>query len=143
MTNSNKKGSAGERELVNLLDEGGFATMRAPASGAATARELPDVIAGNGTVFIVFEAKRFSGKRAYLDGEEVADLRFFAEKFGAEAAIAVRPDIVNGDPAYGNDDMSGWYLLWLDQLRETDGGNYAAEKATAIADGVQLEDVLD
>lgn len=143
MTNSNRKGSQSERALVNLLDAGGFATMRAPASGAATERELPDVIAGNGDEFIVFEAKAFSGKRTYLDGEEVSDLRFFAEKFGAKAAIAARPDIVNGDPAYGNDDMSGWYLLWLDQLRKTDGGNYAVEKATAIAEGVQLEDVLD
>jgi Holliday junction resolvase len=143
MTNSNQKGSAAERKLVNLLDAGGFATMRAPASGAATERELPDVIAGNGDVFYVFEAKRFSGKRAYLTAEEVSDLQFFAVKFGAQAGIAVRPDIENGDPAYSNDDMSGWYLLWLDQLRETDGGNYAAEKETAMSEGVALEDVLD
>ena len=40
---SQAKGDRRERELVNALDEAGFAVMRAPASGAATDRELPDV----------------------------------------------------------------------------------------------------
>ena len=39
MVNANSKGDRRERELVNLLDERGFAVMRAPASGSATDRE--------------------------------------------------------------------------------------------------------
>jgi len=35
-----------ERELVNSLDAVGIPSMRAPSSGSATERELPDVIAG-------------------------------------------------------------------------------------------------
>jgi len=49
---TNKKGDRRERELVNRLDDAGFAVMRAPASGGATQRELPDVLAGNGEAFV-------------------------------------------------------------------------------------------
>ena len=35
-----------ERELVNTLEAVGIPAMRAPSSGSATERELPDVIAG-------------------------------------------------------------------------------------------------
>jgi ABC-type phosphate/phosphonate transport system substrate-binding protein len=43
---SQAKGDRRERELVNRLDEAGFAVMRAPASRSAPDRELPDVLAG-------------------------------------------------------------------------------------------------
>ena len=43
-----KTGSKEERDLVNMLWDVGFAAMRAPASGGATKRPLPDVLAGNG-----------------------------------------------------------------------------------------------
>jgi hypothetical protein len=43
---ANRKGDRRERELVNKLDDAGFAVMRAPASGSATARDLPDGLAG-------------------------------------------------------------------------------------------------
>ena len=38
-----KKGSREERELVNMLWEADCAAMRAPASGGATKKPLPDV----------------------------------------------------------------------------------------------------
>ena len=44
-----KKGSAEERDLVHKLWDRHFAAMRAPASGGATKKPLPDVIAGNGS----------------------------------------------------------------------------------------------
>ena len=54
---SNSKGSRRERELVNKLDEDGYAVMRAPASGAATERELPDVLAGDGEDFYIISRR--------------------------------------------------------------------------------------
>ena len=50
-----KKGSAEERDLVHKLRERNFAAMRAPASGGATKNPLPDVIAGNGKIYLVIK----------------------------------------------------------------------------------------
>jgi len=76
---ANRKGDRRERELVNALDGAGFAVMRAPASGAATERELPDVLAGDGETFYAIEAKSSAGDPIYLTGEEVEALLFFAK----------------------------------------------------------------
>ncbi|WP_224448117.1 Holliday junction resolvase Hjc [Haloprofundus salilacus] len=120
---SNAKGDRRERELVNRLDEAGFAVMRAPASGGATTRELPDVLAGNGDLFYAIEAKSSAGDPIYLTGEEVEALIFFARNFGAKARIAVRFD------------REDWYFFHPGDLYVTDGGNYRVKKETALADG--------
>ena len=71
-----------ERDLIDILEqELGYAAMRAPASGGATDRELPDVIAGrevhpprklnhNSTVWH-FEVKYRSKPTYYFDREDV------------------------------------------------------------------------
>lgn len=110
---SSAKGNKRERELVNMLDDRGFAVMRAPASGAATERELPDVLAGNGTAFYAFEAKASNREtHIYLDEHEVTDLEFFASGFGAEAKLAIRFD------------YNDWAFFDPDEVYRTDGGNY-------------------
>ncbi len=53
--------------------------MRAPASGSATERELPDVLSGDGETFDAIEAKSSAGDPIYLTGEEVEALRFRPE----------------------------------------------------------------
>lgn len=141
MVNSNAKGDRVEREVINVLDDLGWALMRAPASGSATSRELPDVLAGNGEDFYALEVKASSEKPIYLDEKEVVDLQFFSENFGAKARIAVKFDVKNGDPAYGDDDRSGTYVLEVDQLHETDGGNYRVKKELALAEGVPIEEL--
>jgi Holliday junction resolvase len=120
---ANRKGDRRERELVNRLDEAGFAVMRAPASGSATARELPDVLAGNGDVFYAIEAKASAGDPIYLTGEEVEALVYFAQNFGAKARVGVRFD------------REDWYFFHPGDLYTTDGGNYRVKKETALADG--------
>lgn len=109
------KGARGENELIKELDERGFACLRAPSSGSTTQRELPDVLAGNGSVFYAFEAKRASGDCVYLDKEEIDDLEFFAQRFGAEAIVAVRFD-------YGD-----WFFVWKDDMHKTPGGNWRVD----------------
>ncbi|AFK17911.1 nucleoid-structuring protein H-NS [Haloferax mediterranei ATCC 33500] len=124
---SNRKGDRRERELVNELDEAGFAVMRAPASGSATTRELPDVLAGNGEVFYAIEAKASSGRPIYLSGEEVEALIYFSQNFGAKARIAVRFD------------REDWYFFHPGDLYVTDGGNYRVKKETALSEGEDFE----
>jgi len=126
---ANRKGERRERELVNRLDEAGFAVMRAPASGSATERDLPDVLAGNGDRFYAIEAKSSSGDPIYLDGAEVASLLYFSQNFGARARIGVRFDREN------------WYFFHPDDLYTTDGGNYRVKRETALAEGTDFEEL--
>jgi len=140
----NPKGDRRERELVNELDEAGFAVMRAPASGSATSRELPDVLAGRadrgdgdgesgsgGTpLFYAIEAKSSSERPIYLSGEEVEALVYFARNFGAKPRIGVRFD------------REPWYFFHPADLYITDGGNYRVKRETAIADGIDFDELV-
>jgi len=130
MVVSNEKGDRRERELVNALDEAGFAVMRAPASGSATERELPDVLAGDGETFYAIEAKSSAGDPIYLDGEEIEALLFFARNFGAKPRIGVRFD------------REDWFFFHPgdDNVHVTDGGNYRVKKETALAHGTDFEE---
>ncbi|WP_424017366.1 Holliday junction resolvase Hjc [Halorientalis pallida] len=127
---SNRKGDRRERELVNALDESGFAVMRAPASGSATERELPDVLAGDGEAFYAIEAKSSSGDPIYLDGEEIEALLYFAQNFGAKPRVGVRFD------------REDWYFFHPGDLYTTDGGNYRVKKETALADGTDFAEFV-
>jgi Holliday junction resolvase len=129
---SNAKGDRRERELVNRLDELGFAVMRAPASGSATSRELPDVLAGDGTVFYAIEVKSSGGNPIYLDEKEVYDLVYFGRNFGAEPRIGVRFD------------REDWYFFDPrgDDVHVTDGGNYRIKQETALEYGTSIEELL-
>jgi len=127
---ANRKGDRRERELVNQLDEAGFAVMRAPASGSATDRDLPDVLAGDNGRFYAIEAKSSAGDPIYLTGEEVEALIYFAQNFGANARIAVRFD------------REDWYFFHPGDLYTTDGGNYRVKKETALADGTDFKELV-
>ena len=127
---SQAKGDRRERELVNALDAAGFAVMRAPASGSATQRELPDVLAGNGDDFYAIEAKSSEGAPIYLTGEEVEALVYFSRNFGAKARIGVRFD------------REDWYFFHPGELHMTDGGNYRVKKERALADGESFDDLV-
>ncbi|WP_434531370.1 Holliday junction resolvase Hjc [Haloarcula sp. NS06] len=130
MANSNAKGDRRERELVNALDEAGFAVMRAPASGSATERELPDVLSGDGETFYAIEAKSSAGDPIYLTGEEVEALLFFARNFGAKPRIGVRFD------------REDWYFFHPADLYTTDGGNYRVKKEKALSDGIDFDEFV-
>ena len=127
---SNAKGDRRERELVNELDDAGFAVMRAPASGSATDRELPDVLAGNDGDFYAIEAKSSAGNPIYLTGEEVEALVYFARNFGAKPRIGVRFD------------REAWYFFHPGDLHVTDGGNYRVKKATALEEGTDFDELI-
>ena len=127
---SQAKGDRRERELVNRLDEAGFAVMRAPSSGSATERELPDVLAGNGEEFYAIEAKSSAGDPIYLTGEEVEALIYFARNFGAKPRIGARFD------------REEWYFFHPGDLHHTNGGNYRVKKETAIAEGTDFSEFV-
>ncbi|WP_248518021.1 Holliday junction resolvase Hjc [Salinarchaeum laminariae] len=127
---SNAKGDRRERELVNELDAIGFAVMRAPASGSATERELPDVLAGDGEAFYAIEAKSSAGDPIYLTGEEIEALIYFAQNFGARPRVAARFD------------REAWYFFHPADLYATDSANRRVKKETALEDGETMDDLV-
>lgn len=140
MVNSNSKGDRGEREIVNWLTDNGWAVVRSPSSGSATDRDLPDIIAGNGTAHVAAEVKRLSDGPAYVEGEKVADLQAFAADFGATPYIAVKFDVSHGDPSYG-EDRPGFYFVRPKHCPETDGGNYRVKEVQARTLGTRESDL--
>ena len=64
-----QKGSSRERELVDMFWEAGFGVVRAPASGSATDRALPDLVAGNEERYVAVEAKASASDTVYIDGD--------------------------------------------------------------------------
>ena len=97
---SGKKGSRYERELVNRFESLGWGALRCPASGGATDRELPDILAGLAldgpskdfpiSRALAIELKSGKSTTLYVDKEEVYALRSFAESFGATPLLCAR-----------------------------------------------------
>lgn len=84
-------GDAKERELVREIEgTDGWVAMRAPSSGSATDRDLPDVLAGSDGRTLVVELKSSSGDPVYVPEAEVQALQRFAQAFGGEAWLACR-----------------------------------------------------
>jgi len=127
---TNQKGARRERELVNLIDGTSYAVMRAPASGAGTERELPDVLCGNGDDFYAIEAKSSGGDPTYVGKEEVEGLNYFSKNFGAESRIAVRFDYMD------------WYFFHPSEMYQTDAGSHRCKEATA-EDGTHFDELFE
>ena len=97
---SGKKGSRYERELVNRFESCGWGALRCPASGGATDRELPDILAGLAldgpskdypiSRALAIELKSGKSTTLYVDKEEVKALKSFAESFGATPLLGAR-----------------------------------------------------
>lgn len=120
---SGQKGSRRENELGSLFGKRGYVWLRQAGSGTA-GRELPDIAVGNGERFIVMEVKGWSNKSdyEYVTKEEVNDLIYFAEQFGAEYFIAAKFD------------YRDWQFFKKEEMHETD-------KSFRI-DNVKSEEIL-
>jgi Holliday junction resolvase len=132
-------GARYERELVNRLNEAGYAALRAPSSGSATDRDLPDVLAGrqpeervDGTPLmainglsdaLAIEAKSGQDTTLYVAPEEVAALERFADRFGARPLLAARFTTRRSSTA--------WFLLPPTAARRTESGQYGLPVADA------------
>jgi len=117
-----------ERRLVTALSECGFAPMRAPASGSATDRDLPDVLAGrrvhrpespdtHTSAAWAVELKSGKATTLYVDAAEVEALERFADVFGARALLGATFKRPNGS-------RTPIWLLEPADARLTDAGHY-------------------
>jgi len=83
------KGSRFERDLIAELWKEGFAAIRVAGSWVS-AFPCPDIVAGNGKIYLAIEVKMRKVLPLYLTPEELEKLTTFAEDFGAEAYIALK-----------------------------------------------------
>jgi len=83
------RGSNAERDLIHKFWEAGWAAMRAAGSGSQQ-YPCPDVIAGNNVRKVVIECKLTTDEKKYFPRQEIDELRYFAQKFGAEPWVAIK-----------------------------------------------------
>ena len=124
-----KKGSAEERDLVHKLWDKNFADMRAPASGGATKRPLPDVLAGNGKIYLAIEVKTTSKEKIYIDSPQIDGLCEFCDLFGAEPYLGVKFKFTK------------WLFLPPDKIDRTRSNNYRVDKEVALEKGLELDEI--
>ena len=124
-----KKGSAEERELVHKLWDRGIAAMRAPASGGATKKSLPDVVAGNGKIYLAIEVKTTTKDKIYIDSVQIDELCEFSQIFGAKPYIGVRFKYTK------------WLFLEPKHTPRTKNGNYRVEKDYALEKGLEIDEI--
>lgn len=124
-----KKGSTEERDLVNRLWKAGFAAMRAPASGGATKRPLPDVLAGNGKIYLAIEVKSTRQEHIYIDNEKITNLIKFSEIFGATPYVGAKFI------------RKPWKFIKLEDLHVTKSDNYRVNIDLAFSKGLEFEEI--
>ncbi len=95
-------GRAFEHELKEYLKKDGWFVVRSAGS------KKPDLVAAKNVKIMVIECKVTKEKKAYLDKEEVQNLKAVAEAFGGEGMFAIKQ---KGLP---------WTLIGLQCLKETE-----------------------
>ncbi|MEG3225414.1 MAG: Holliday junction resolvase [Methanobacteriales archaeon Met13] len=125
-----KKGSREERELVKMFWDAGCAAMRAPASGGATKNPLPDIISGNGKIYLAIEVKSSSKDRIYINSEKIDALLEFSGIFGAEPYIGAKFI------------REKWRFVRPIDLFLTRQKNYRLDKELAFTNGLEFDELL-
>lgn len=99
------KGSNGERELVRQFWELGFASMRCAGSGSSH-YPSPDIIAGKLGKRFAIECKVTKENIKYFEKDEISQLQYFSNFFGAEPYVAVKFS------------KKQWFFFTIDDLKE-------------------------
>ncbi|BAW31973.1 MAG TPA: Holliday junction resolvase Hjc [Methanothermobacter sp.] len=125
-----RKGYKEEVDLVKIFWDNGFAAIRAPASGGATKKPLPDVIAGNGERYLAIEVKTTSKDRIYIDSKKIEGLLKFSKIFGAKPYIGVKFK------------YKKWFFLPVDDLEITVQKNYKIDLELALRKGLDIYELI-
>ncbi len=120
------KGSRFERDLISELWKEGFAAVRVAGSGVST-YPCPDIVAGNGDVFIAIEVKMRKSLPLYISEDEIRQLKDFSIFFGARPYIALKLP------------RKKWRFFTIEMLEKTEKSYKIDEKSYGM--GLQLEEV--
>lgn len=122
------RGTNAERDLIHKFWESGWAAMRAAGSGSQQ-YPCPDVIASNNVRKIAIECKLTTDERKYFARQEVKELLYFAEKFGAEPWLAVK---FFREP---------WYFFTVEDATETPA-SFVVTLERAKSRGITFEELI-
>jgi len=127
--NKKAKGSNAERDLIHKFNENGWVAIRSAGSGSQQ-YPAPDILAGNNVRRVAIECKATADTKKYLTKKEVDELVFFANKFGAEAWIAVKFDRMD------------WFFLNVEDMDKSDK-SFSIDIPTAKRKGLSFEQVIE
>lgn len=123
------KGDNYEREFIDVVSNNEWYAMRAPASGRANPRDLPDVIVSrDGEPVYAVEVKASSAEVRETEDKWDALLRF-AEGFGAEPRFACR---LKRD--------TSWYVIDASAVDRTYAGNLHLTQDSVRSKGIELRE---
>lgn len=127
------RGFQKERDLVRKLWDLGFATIRAPASGAKAKKTYqPDIIAiRNGHIFVIEVKTRRSSSAIYIDAFQVNKVLEWVKRAGENSIGLI---------AVYFDRKQGWRLIPIDKAIKTEGGNVKITQELAKG-GLRLQDL--
>ena len=122
MVSNKSKGSKNERELLKLLHQNGWRTVRVAGSGVGD--ESPcDLITGKlGRSGYTIEAKSSKKETIYIKKSQINDFILFSSTIGLTPVIAIRFN------------RQGWIFLKPKYLRDT-GNYFAISLKTALEKG--------
>jgi len=117
--NFRRKGYEAERRLSRMFYRRGYATIRAPASGAKTKKVIyPDIVAIKKGVVLAIELKyRTSNNTIYVSSSQVRRLLEFSRRAGAIPLIAIK---YSSEPTF--------VFINANNLKQTRNGNYKVDR---------------
>lgn len=126
--NKKAKGSNAERDLIHQFFDNGWVAMRSAGSGSMQ-NPSPDILAGNNLRRLAIECKAVNDTKKYFTKKEIDELVYFANKFGAEAWVAVRFDRID------------WFFLNIEDLELTDK-SYFVDVIIAKRKGLDFDTLI-
>ena len=121
-------GTKGERDILKMFWDNGWAAVRTPGSGSARFPS-PDIIAGKKDRRMVIEAKITKENKKYFEEKEIRELKYFGNLFGAEIWVAVR---FKGE---------NWFFINIEDLIFS-GKSYSVDKENAKMKGLLFEEII-
>ncbi len=128
--NKKAKGTNAENELIHKFwQTNNWVCVRVAGSGSSK-YPSPDLLASRGDKKIVMEVKVVNDVKKYFTGQEIRDLNYFAQKFGAEGWVGIKFE------------SNQWYFIPISELEETKSNNYTITLIEMKRKGFTFEEML-
>lgn len=129
---SKSKGTRYERELFHMFYGAGHMVLRIAGSGSTPIPSC-DLVVNCNKKHLAIECKYLKGDKKYMDDEELAQLKNFAEKFNAAPILAIRFD------------REEWYFLDVTDLNklERTKNNFVISSDFAKNNGMTFEKLIN
>lgn len=129
LKNKKAKGTSAENELIHQFWDNEWVCVRVAGSGS-TKYPAPDLLASRGDRKIVMEVKVVNAVKKYFTGQEIRDLNFFSEKFGAESWVGIKFT------------ENQWHFIPTTELEITKSENYSITLIDMKRKGFSFDEML-